>query len=175
MGTPAIVLGRIAAGAAAASLVLVTVTAVAVASPSVRHAVGFGSAPAYATHGRIDVPSAIYESSPHTLVVFARSTCTVCQRSVPFLAQLVREAARAGVQVRLLSSAPLTSDELAYARALGLDPTQVVATDWKTLRVKRVPTLVLVNQRGEIDYAREGSVPALEQEDLLRQLRSLMR
>lgn len=107
--------------------------------------------------------------------MFARSTCTVCQRSVPFLAQLVRESARAGVQVRLLSNAPLTPDELAYARALGLDSTQVVVADWRTLRVKRVPTLVLVNQRGEIDYAREGSVPALEQEDLLRRLRSLTR
>src|SRR5262245_15936032 len=120
------VIGRIAIALAVASLALVTVTAVAVARPDVRDALGLGPAPAYVLHGHIDVPAAVYASSPYTLVLFARSTCPVCRQSVPSFARLVQKSKAEGVQVRLLSVAPVAADEHAYAQAIGLDTSEVV-------------------------------------------------
>ena len=168
-------IGRVATAVAVASLALVAVTAVAVARPDVRDAIGVGPTPAYARHGHIDVPAAVYSSSPYTLVLFARSTCPVCRQSVPLLGRLIQESRAAGVQVRLLSVAPVADDELTYAQAIGLDASQVVGANLKALRVKRVPTVVLVDRQGEIHYAREGAAPTAELEDFLRQLTPLTR
>ena len=99
----------------------------------------------------------------------------MCRSSVPFLARLVQEAAASGVAVRLVSSAPVSPDELAFAQALGLGATELVGVDVRTLRVKQVPTVVLVDRAGDIRYAREGAVPAVEQDELLRTLSSLTR
>lgn len=167
--------GRLTVAAAVASLVLVTGTAIVLARPDLRLALGLGPRPAYATGSRIDVPPDVYRSSQYTVVVFARSTCAVCQSSVPFLTTLVREAAASGVAVRLLTSTPVAPDELAYAQATGLSAAEVVGVDLHALRVKRVPTLVLVDREGAIHYAHEGAVPAVEQEALLRRLPSLTR
>ena len=161
--------------AAVASLVLVTVTAIVLAMPDLRDALGLGPRPAYATRSRIDVPPAVYRTSSYTVVLFARSTCAVCRSSVTFLTKLVREAAAAGVAVRLLSSAPVAPDELAFAQGIGLGPAEVVAVDMRTIRVARVPTIVLVDREGEIRYAREGAIPAAEQDGLLSTLSSLAR
>jgi thiol-disulfide isomerase/thioredoxin len=167
--------GRLMVAAAVASLALVTVTAIALARPGWRDAVGMGPRPAYATRSRIDVPPEVYHSTPFTIVLFARSTCAVCRSSVPFLARLVQEAAASGVAVRLVSSAPVLPAEVAFAQALGLGATELVGVDVRTLRVKQVPTVVLVDRAGDIRYAREGAVPAVDQDELLRTLSSLTR
>lgn len=167
--------GRVAIAAAIASLVLVTVTVVAVLRPDLRDALQLGPKPAYIAHARIDVPASVYESAPFTLVVFARNTCAVCRSAAPFLARAVTEAARSGVAVRLLSGAAAQEDELVYARLLGLDDSALLPVDFKTIRVRRVPTVVLVDRTGEIHYAREGAMPAADQADFLRRLASLTR
>jgi hypothetical protein len=168
-------LGRLTVAAAVASLVLVAVTAIVLARPDLRDAMGLGPAPAYAAHSRIDVPPEVYRTSPYTLVVFARSTCAVCRSSVPFLATLVRKAAASGVAVRLMSSAPVAPDERAFAETWGLDPAAIIGVDLRSMRVKHVPTVVLVDREGEIHFAREGAIPAAAQDELLNRLSSLTR
>lgn len=168
-------LTRLTVAAAVASLVLVAVTAIVLARPDLRDAVGLGPASAYAVRGRIDAPPEVYRTSPYTLVVFARSTCAVCRSAVPFLTTLVREAAADGVAVRLVSSAPVAPDERAFAETWGLDPAAIVGVDLRSMRVRHVPTIVLVDREGEIHYAREGAIPAAAQDELLRRLSSLTR
>ena len=165
-------LERLALGVAVASVVLVAGTAAAVARPGVRAALGL-SRGAYAARQRIDIPAQAYDSASYTLVLFARSSCAACQRSSIFFKQLVAEAVADGIDVRLVSSAPVASEELAYARELGFEERQVVPLDLRALRLRLVPTIVLVDRQGEIHYAREGAVPAGEQGDLLRRMTSL--
>ncbi|HKV99538.1 MAG TPA: hypothetical protein VJN96_06935 [Vicinamibacterales bacterium] len=167
--------GRLTMAAAVASLVLVAVTAIVLVRPDLRDALGLGPPHAYPVDSHIDVPPEVYRASPYTLVVFARSTCAVCRSSVPFLTTLAREAAASGVAVRLLSSAPVAPDERAFAGTWGLDPAAIVGVDLRSMRVKQVPTIVLVDREGEIHYAREGAIPAAAQDELLHRLSSLTR
>ena len=167
-------IGRLAVGVAVTSIVLVAATAAAIARPDLRERLGLAPG-SYAAGQRIDVPPAVYEESPSTLLLFVRSTCSVCQRSVPYFRRLVDQAARTGIAVRLLSSSPVDRAELDFAMGLGLREEDVVGVDHQTLRLRRVPTIVLVDERGEIHYAREGAVPAGEQGDLLRRMTSLTR
>ena len=167
-------LARVAIALAVAALAVVGATAVLVARPDLRARLGMTSG-AYAVDHVIDLPQSIYGSSSYTLVIFARSTCEVCQRSAGFLRRLAAETAAAGGAVRLVASAPVAEGELVFARALGLADSQVAAVDLKTLRLERVPTIVLVDRRGAIHYAREGAVPASEQENFIKTLVSLTR
>jgi hypothetical protein len=165
-------IGRLAVGVAVTSFVLVAATVAAIGRPDLRAKLGLATV-AYAADQLIDVPAGVYDSSPNTLILFARSTCAVCQRLVPFFRRLVDGAEKSGIHVRLVSASPLNPAELAFARALGLGDDDVAPVDVKSLRLQRVPTIVLVDQRGEIHYAREGAVPAGEQGDLLRRMTSL--
>jgi hypothetical protein len=165
---------RVAIALAVAAVVVVVATAALVARPDLRSRLGLAPEP-YAVNQVVDVPSTIYDSSSYTLLIFARSTCDVCQRSAKFLSRLADQAAGAGAEVRLVSGAPVVESELAFARALGLSDAQVAPVDLKTVRVRRVPTIVLVDRRGEIHYAREGAVSASDQEDVIKTLVSLTR
>lgn len=157
-----------------AAVAIVCATAALVARPDLRARLGLASEP-YAVNQVVDVPVAIYDSSSYTLMIFARSTCEVCQRSSAFLRRLAGESAGAGADVRLITSAPVAEGELAFARTLGLPDGQVAPVDLKTLRLRRVPTIVLVDRRGAIHYAREGAVPASDQEDVIKTVISLTR
>lgn len=167
-------LARVAIALAVAGLAVVSATAALVARPDLRARLGLASG-AYAVDQVVDLPRSIYDSSSYTLLIFARSTCEVCQRSAGFLSRLASQTASAGGAVRLVSSAPVAEGELAFARALGLADGQVAPVDLKTLRVRRVPTIVLVDRQGAIHYAREGAVAASDQEDVIKTLISLTR
>jgi hypothetical protein len=171
---PAERLARVAIALAVAGAAIVGATAALVALPDLRASVGLTPA-AYSVRQTIDVPRAAYDSDAFTLLIFARSTCEVCQRSSPFLRALAAEAAQAGVGVRLLSSDPVPQNERMFAGALGLADAQVVPVDLKTLRLRRVPTILLVDRQGAIRYAREGAVPAAEQQDVVRTVISVTR
>lgn len=166
---------RLAVGVTTAGLVVVTATAALLATPGARETLGLVRS-AYTAGQRIDVPHDVYEGSSYTLVVFARSSCAASERSAAFLKRLVTTVGAApNVRVRLLTAAPASPQELDFARRLGLDATQVTAVDLSTLRVRQVPSLVLVDGHGEIHYAREGAVPASRQEDVVRSMTSLAR
>jgi hypothetical protein len=77
--------------------------------------------------------------------------------------------------VRLVTAGPAAPQEIEFARGLGLEAGQVTAVDLSTLRVRTVPSFVLVDDKGGIHYAREGAVPASQQEDVLRTMTSLTR
>jgi thioredoxin-related protein len=165
-------LARVAIALAVAAVAIVGATAILIARPDLRARFGLARE-AYAVDQVVDVPHAIYDSSSYTLLIFARSTCEVCQRSAGFLRRLAGETAVAGGTVRLVSSTPVVESELAFARGLGLVDGQVAPVDLRTLRLRRVPTIVLVDRHGAIHYALEGAVPASDQEDVIKRLISL--
>lgn len=167
-------LPRLAVIVAAVSAAVVLVTAVALATPALRERIS-GAGPAYRAGNRIDVPGGVYDSESYTLLLFARSTCDACQRSAPAFKELVGEAVREGMAVRLISAAPVAAREADFARALGLTDADVVGLPLATLRLKHVPTIVVVDRAGAIHYVREGAVSEHDKEGLFRDLAALTR
>ena len=155
----------------AATVMLVTcallmgVTAVVVAWPRLTHTLGVrptvAREPAYRTGQMIDVPAEWYRSSPYTVVLFARASCGACQQAQPFFKQLVT-GLKGRAAVVLAGSDAEQDDDATFARALGLKaPSIQIAPDG--LKVRATPTLVLINQRGEILGAWEGVGPPEQQ------------
>jgi thiol-disulfide isomerase/thioredoxin len=153
-----------------------TVTAVAIAMPSVRASLGFvppPPAPSYAAGQRSDFPANLFEQAPHTLAIFFRSDCGACARMKPFLARLAARDDGAAVRVVAVTGTGNRADSLAFAKQIGLGESRLMMIDIGTLRLKRVPTVVLMDRSGVIQVALEGIPSSQEEEKLLRMVTSL--
>jgi hypothetical protein len=157
-------LGRTAGFANATLAVALGLTLAVVVWPRIERAVGIEpqAAPAaYRAGQTIDVPVDWYQSSPYTLVVFARASCGACQQAQPFLQQLVADVSTRGTVVLASPGLEIEHDRN-YARQIGLRDEQTRHAP-AGLRVRATPTLVLVNRRGQILGAWEGVGPADQQ------------
>jgi hypothetical protein len=155
---------RVAAGMLVACVVLLGATVVVVAWPRITHTFGVKPAPremSYRTGQTIDVPAEWYQSSPYTVVLFARASCGACQNAQPFFKQLVT-GLRGRATFVLAGSEVERDDDAQYGRALGLKDAAIRVAP-PDLKVRNVPTLVLINQRGEILGAWEGVGPPEQQ------------
>lgn len=141
----------------AVALLAVTVAALLVPALLVRLGLREETVRAYHVDETIDVPLSVYEGSPYTLIVFARSSCPVCQRVGPQLRALVESATAAGqVNRRLVAVAGADADEVAFGSALGIAADEIVDGTGLKVRARTVPTVLLVTREGRIAYVVEG-------------------
>ena len=153
-----------------ASLATITVTAAVVALPFLRSRFGVSVpvTPEYVAGQQIDVPAALYDSTKYTLIYFASATCGACQRSKASLSQMTSEVSRrAGTRVMLVTSQAFREQELGFGRELGLDDPGIVALNLATLRLKRVPTVVLVDHTGRVLASHVGVLEDGDRQSIL--------
>jgi hypothetical protein len=60
------------------------------------------------------------------------------------------------------------ADERKYLHDIGLTDSHLAALDFRTLRLQRVPTTVLVDRSGQVLYSLEGEPSASDRMELLR-------
>ncbi len=114
------------------------------------------SAPAvYAAGDRVDVPSGWYASSSHTLIVFARASCSACERAQPFLKDVVAHMGGHGSAV-MAHPPGAPEDDQQFGRSLGVADDHIFMTT-PGLRVRATPTMVLVDREGRVIGAWEGA------------------
>jgi hypothetical protein len=150
---------------------IVAGTVFALAVPGWRRALGLTAADGvvYPVGDRIDVPVSLYESGPVTLLLFTRSSCGTCQRAKSALAALTTALRDRGtVRVTMVVADGTQADEGNYLHDIGLTAGHLAAVDFRTLRLQRVPTTVLVDRTGHVLYSLEGEPTASDQMELLR-------
>ena len=143
----------------------------ALAVPGWRRALGLmaSDGAVYGVGDRIDVPVDLYESAPVTLLLFTRSSCGTCQRAMPALATLATALRDRGtVRLTMVVAEGTQADERNYLHDIGLTDRHLAAVDFRTLRLQRVPTMVLVDRTGRVLYSLEGEPTAADQTELLR-------
>jgi len=171
-----LVVGRLGVAVAVVCATVVTVTAVAMAMPSVRTSLGLGPAPekpSYVAGQAVDFSSDVFGQASHTLAIFFRSDCGACERMKPYLARLTSRSS--GLTLRVVAVTGITNslDSLSFAKGIGLDESRLITMDLTTLRLKRVPTIMLIDRAGRIEIALEGIPSAQDEESLLRRVTSL--
>jgi len=155
------------------SVVVLVGTAALVVSPPLREFVGVGpqvEPPAYRVGDRVDVVSSLYASSPRTLLLFARSNCAACQRSEPFHQAAIAAAQQAHTTVALLTPTADPEGEATYAARLGLTRDQVHHIEPGSIRLRTVPTLMLVDSEGRIHDVWFGAADAATEATVLARL-----
>jgi hypothetical protein len=77
------------------------------------------------------------------------------------------------VGVSVISGESRRDDEVAYVREIGLTEAGLVSMSLGGLRLKVVPTLVVVDRSGTVRFASEGVPSASTQGELLSTIRGL--
>jgi len=149
------------------ALTLIAGTAAALATtvlvgfaPLLRAKVGWTGATrtAYSAGQAIDLPAGLYSTNDRTLVVFASGTCSACLKSARALSGLIADFRDSGTRVLIVTPTTMVVDQESFIRGLGVAPSQHVSMDTSGLRLKIVPTTVLIDRLGKVLYAREGLV-----------------
>jgi hypothetical protein len=152
-------------------LTIVAGSALVLALPEWRRALGFArlDQPAYAVGQRVDVPAGLYDAAPLTLLLFTRSSCPACERAKPAFAELTAALRdRAAVRVTMVVDEGQQAGEREYLRDVGLAEDRLAVVDFRTLRLRRVPTTVLVDRDGRVLHTQEGEPSAQDVAGLLR-------
>ena len=150
------VLSKVAIAVAAGSVLVVAATLVLLFVQARRAGDASAVAPAYAVGDSVDLPRSMYDASPYTLVVFARSSCAGCQNAKPFLSRLTAQVGAApDVRALLVTGGRDQPAEVSFASEIGLSAGAVAASP-PGIRLHSVPTLLLVDREGTIRYAIEG-------------------
>jgi hypothetical protein len=152
---------------------MVVATVFVLRTPQLSSWLGAGDPVAYDEGDRIDVPSPLYARSDVTALLFVRSNCAVCQDTKPLYAEVIRELRTLpGAAILAVIRRPVQGEDTAYAAELGLDATEYAAIDFTSLRLRRVPTLVIVDRTGRIVHAWEGAPPVPDRDGFAATVRS---
>ena len=163
-------LGRVALLFAAACVSVVAATVLMFALPAVRdYLSGRPSSIAYVEGDVIDLHRSTYGSNANTVFLFSRSSCAACQASKPVMTAIVADLARLpDVHVVLVTGGGSPEEERVFAVELGIDSSDIHPIDLTGLRVRVVPTMVLVDRTGRILMAREGRLTETDRIDIVR-------
>lgn len=149
----------------AIALILVSVTSVIatiglLAVPSLRMTFASGTIErrGYVVGEGVDVPPAQGTATGTRVLIFVSSHCEACRKSRAALSQIVASAQAGGVAVSLVTAREQPESHNEFARAIGLSPSAVQRLDLSRLRLRAVPTVVVVTSAGAAQYVHEGVV-----------------
>ena len=156
------------------AVTIVALTVLALQTPRLASWLGVRpDAIAYDIGGPIDLPPRFFAASDVTALLFVRANCAVCQETKAMYADVVRAVkATPGARVLAVIGVPVRPEDAAYASELGLGATEQMPVDLASLRLRRVPTLIIVNRDGLIIRSWEGAPAMSERHDFARTVRS---
>jgi hypothetical protein len=146
-----------------------------IALPSVRARLGWivADGPSYPVGTTLDIAPSVFASAPHTVIFFSSVNCGACDRSRHVFSEIVEDVrGTSGLDVRLVHPETFPEDQRAFATTIGLRDGEVAVTAFDTLRLRHIPTTVVVDRRGAVLYAHEGVLSEADRVDIQNSGRS---
>lgn len=118
---------------------------------------------------KVSLPGVEWERNGKTLVLALQKGCHFCSESAPFYQRLVQAAAAKGVKI--VAVLPQPQDESRqYLEGLAIPVADIRQAALGSLNVKGTPTLILVNDKGEVAASWVGKLPSDKESDVLARL-----
>jgi len=96
--------------------------------------------------------------------------CPYCAESAPFYQQLAREAGQKG-RIRLMVVLPQdVSEGKEYLNSLNVPINEIRQSSLEVLGVKGTPTLILLNNKGEVMHSWAGKLPPPQETEVLQRI-----
>lgn len=120
---------------------------------------------------QITLPDVNWSEQPKTLILALETSCRFCNESAPFYKHLI--ASVNNKNVKLIAVLPTDIEESRmHLNKLGLSDLEVKQADLDSLRVSGTPTLLLVNDKGEVTNYWVGKLPQNKQAEVINKLTS---
>lgn len=107
------------------------------------------------------------------LVVALSPTCHFCNESMPFYKRLVDERNQKGSKVKVIAAVPreeAKAEEQQKLAAAGVQPDGLVVLNFDSVKLRGTPTIVLVDNQGEVHEVWVGKQPQSGEEEILEAL-----
>jgi len=139
-------------------------------TPSVNSPTNKTSSKSIAVGTIIAIPEIDWSASRQTLLLAIQSDCPYCELSVPFYQKLSKELKAQDVSLVILVP-DSTPDGNAYAEGLGLSFDSLQRVQFDGIGIKKTPTLVLVDGRGEVQRVWAGRLSPNREVEMLGYLK----
>jgi thioredoxin-related protein len=125
--------------------------------------------PTIAVGSKVQLKDASWGSHQKNLLMVLQSGCRYCTESATFYKRLTQEAAGKGVKV--VAVLPQTVEEgNQYLQKLGVQANEVRQGSLDDLQVSGTPTLIMVNNQGEVVNSWVGLLPPDKETEVLASL-----
>ena len=119
---------------------------------------------------KISLPGVDWASNEKTLLLVLEKKCPYCRESAPFYQQLAREAEQKR-SVRLIVVLPQdVAEAKEYLSSLNVPILEVRQSSLEVLGVKGTPTVILLNQTGEVMQSWAGKLPPEQETEVLKRI-----
>lgn len=120
---------------------------------------------------KVSLPDFSWSDSSRTLVLALQKGCRYCTESAPFFKRLKEEVK--GKNIKLVAALPGQVEESrSYLREIGLSDLEVRQSSLDNLQVAGTPTIILVNDKGEVVNYWVGKLPNSKEEEVVSKLNS---
>lgn len=118
---------------------------------------------------KVSLPGVEWDKNGKTLVLVLQKGCRFCSESAPFYQRLAQATAAKGV--KLIAVLPQSTDEgHEYLNTLSVPIIDIRQASLSSLNVSGTPTLILVNDKGEVAASWVGKLPSDKESEVLAQL-----
>lgn len=118
---------------------------------------------------KISLPGVEWDKNGKTLVLALEKGCRFCTESAPFYQRLAQTSAAKGVKLIAVLPQP-TAEGDEYLNKLAVPITDVRQVSLSSLSVSGTPTLILVNDKGEVTASWVGKLPSDKESEVLAEL-----
>lgn len=110
-----------------------------------------------------------FSSQPKTLILALQTGCHFCNESAPFYRRIVETVKDRNI--KLIAAFPTEVEKsTAHLKELGLEKLEVKSSPLNTMQVSGTPTLILLNDKGEITDFWVGKLPADKEAEVITKL-----
>jgi hypothetical protein len=125
--------------------------------------------PTIAIGSKVVLPGVNWAGNGKTLVLALQKGCHFCSESAPFYQRLVQIAPAKGV--KLVAVLPQTAAEAQqYLQSLSVPIADIRQSPLDTLNVGGTPTLILVDDKGQVTASWVGKIPGDKEAEVLARL-----
>ncbi|HEV2828129.1 MAG TPA: hypothetical protein VGW76_11055 [Pyrinomonadaceae bacterium] len=119
------------------------------------------------------IPTIDYGHSKQTLLIALNTNCSYCSESLPFYRKLVLANGLSNDSLHIVAVFPNKAEEVArYAKENDLLLDTITDLELSRFKISGTPTMILVNDSGEVNDFWIGKLPDTEADQLIRSLTS---
>jgi thioredoxin-related protein len=118
---------------------------------------------------KMAVPETDFQANGKTLLVVLQKSCKFCAESMPFYKTLLERTPGKGVKMVAVLPGP-REESIAYLGEYGVALPEVRQASLNAVNVRGTPTLILVNDKGEVSNSWVGKLPPEKEKEVIDQL-----
>jgi thioredoxin-related protein len=118
---------------------------------------------------KISLADVDWQANQKTMLLVMQKGCHFCTESMPFYKTLVEKSKEKGI--KLVAVLPNSREEsVQYLKENGVEIQEIKQAELDSVNVQGTPTLIMIDEKGEVVNSWIGRLPVLKEAEVIRNL-----